>query len=316
VAPLWIREDAAATSLAVVAKGYATAFAGPFTPPLKEKVDGIHITLTKGFSATIQTVNEAGQAIAGAKLEGYYPGPPLLDFADVMTDASGEAIFEHIGAARLNVRVSADGYQADEVAGIHLDAAKAYRWTLKKAQSLPGVVTSAATGQPIAGARIKLAGVRGPHNETYSDPQTAPLLTTADPQGRFALTTLRPDSRYFLFVEAAGYGGVLLGKIKAEQGEVKVALGPELMVRGKVIHAPAGLMHGGEITAGYSQYFPIGDEMLATGRQVRMKPKDGEAEFVIGPLYAYPVEIRIGDKEVKLDATELPKSGLIIDLAL
>jgi hypothetical protein len=302
-------------SVAAAMQGYATAFAGPFTAPLKEKIDGIRFVLTKGFSAAIQTVDEAGQPIAGARIKGYYPGPPLLYFAGVSTNASGEAFLQHVGAALLNVKADVDGYEADEVTGIHLDEAKPYRWTLKKARPLAGVVTSAAAGQPIAGAVIKLAGVRGPHVENHSDPETAPLVTTADAQGRFALTMLRPDSRYFFFVEAPGYGGVLSGEIKAGQGELKVILGPELTVRGKVIHVPAGLMHGGEITAGYNQYFPIGDEKFATGRQVRMKPRDGEAEFVIGALYAYPVGIRIGDKEVNLDTKELPKSGLVIDLA-
>lgn len=315
MAPIHIGPDAAAATLAVAKEGYATAFAGPFSPPFKEKIDGLHVALTKGFGATIQTVDEEGQPIEGAKLKGYYPGPPLVSFADVITDASGESRVEHIGPARLDVRLNAEGYEADEIADIHLDAARPYRWILRRAQPLLGTVTSLATGQPIAGARIKLAGVRGPHVESYSNPESAPLLAIANARGHFALTTLRSDSTYYLFVEAAGHGGVLLGKVKSGQGDMNIVLGPELMVRGKVIHAPAGLIHGGTITAGYNQYFPIGDQMMSTGHNVTMKPENGEAEFVIGPLYAYPVGIRVGEKELNLDAKDLPKSGLVIDLA-
>jgi hypothetical protein len=234
--------------------------------------------------------------------------------AEVITDASGEAALDHVGTAVLNVQVTAEGYQSDEVAGIHLDAEAPYRWTLKKAQPLMGVVMSAETQRPIPGARIKLAGLRGPHNVSYSDPGTAPVLATADEQGRFALTTLSSLNRYFLFIEAPEHGGVLLGEIKAGQADLKIALGPELVVRGKVIHIPAGLMHRGEVSVGYSQYFKIGDGMMAAGRQVMMKPVNDEAEFSIGPLYAYPLVIQLGEKEVKLDAKELPKSELVIDL--
>ena len=309
-----VRSDSISASFAVVAKGYAITYAGPFTPPYKEKLDGIRFTLAKGYAATIQTVDETGKPIPGAKIEGYYPGPPLWYFPDASTDVSGAAVLEHIGAAPLNLRVRADGYQADEVTGLHLDPATPYRWTLKKAQPLPGVVTSTATGQPIPGAKIKLAGVRGPHVESYSDPDQSPLLTTADAQGRFALTSLRPDSSYFLFIDAAGHSGVLLGNIKAGQSELQITLGPELIVRGKVTHVPVGLMRRGTISLGYNQFFKIGDQMMSTGHQVTIKPINGEAEFSIGPLYVNPVGIRVGNQEINLEIKDLPKSDLLIDL--
>jgi beta-lactamase regulating signal transducer with metallopeptidase domain len=309
-----VRADSNTVSFAVAGEGYATVFAGPFAPPLKEKIVGIRFALTKGFSATIQTVDETGGPIAGAKIQAYYPGPPQVEFTEESTDASGAANLEHIGVSPLNVRVGASGYQADEVSGIHLDPATPYRWTLKKATPLPGEVTSAATGQPIAGARIKLAGVRGPHDESYY-PEIAPLLATSDAQGRFTLTTLRPDSRYFLFVEAPGNGGVLLGDIKAGRAELKIALGPELIVRGKVIHIPPSLIQKGEMTGGYNQQFKIGDRYWSTGHMIVMRPRNGEADFSIGALYANPVEIHAGDKFVELDTKDLPKSDLIIDLA-
>jgi hypothetical protein len=206
-------------------------------------------------------------------------------------------------------------YQADEIDGIHLDPARPYRWTLKKAQSLSGTVTAAETGQPIAGATIKLAGVRGPHDETNGDPGSAPTLAISDAQGRFNLTSLRPDSSYFLFVSAPSRGGQFLEDIKTSQNGLKVALGPELTVRGKVIHIQPGDLFAGEYTGGYDQSFKFGNAYFATGQQITMKPKDGEADFTINALYAWPVEIRIGGKEIEVEAKDLPKSGLVIDVA-
>ena len=162
---------------------------------------------------------------------------------------------------------------------------------------------------------MKLAGIRGKLDESYSDPRTAPLLATADAQGRFSLMSLNSDCTYFLFVEAPHCGGVLLSDIKAEQAELKVALGPELTVKGKITQIPAGLMRRGVVNLSYDQTFQIGTQRFSTGVNVEVKPVDGEAEFSVGPLYVNPVGIRVGSKEMTVDTKELPKSDLLIDLA-
>ena len=185
-----VPSDAKDVGIAVTKEGYAVAFAGPFSPPLEQKLEGLHFTLTKGFSAVVQMVNEAGQPIAGARLKCHYSRPLYLDFAETTTDAAGRVTLAHVGAGLLDLLVRADGYQADEADGIQLDPAKPYRWTLKKARPLPGYVTTP-EDQPIAGAKIKLAGVRGPHDETHASPVDAPVWATADARGRFVLTSLR-----------------------------------------------------------------------------------------------------------------------------
>ena len=311
-----IPSDASDVGIAVTKEGYAAAFAGPFFPPLEEKLKGLHFTLTKGFSAVVQTVDEAGQPIAGARLKCHYSRPLYLDFAEATTDAEGRATLAHVGAGRLDLLVRADGYQADEADTIQLDPAKPYRWTLKKAQPLPGsVVTSA--GQPIAGAKVKLAGVRGPYNETNAGAVHAPVWATTDAQGRFVLTSLRPDSRYFFFVDAPGFAGKLLSGVRAAQPELKVVLGPELSVRGKFLHVPAASINAADHTFvfGYEQYFDIEGKFWTVGQQGRVNPKDGEANFTINALYDNAVVIRAEDKEVNLEAKELPKAGLVIDFA-
>jgi beta-lactamase regulating signal transducer with metallopeptidase domain len=136
--------------------GYAPTFLGPFTvvtgrwdsphhaypatfvgpAPSTEKLPRVNLTLSRGFGATIQVVDELGRPIQGAKLNGQYPGPPFLDIGETKTDSSGIATLQHIGAAPLNLSASADGYQADQIDNIHLDASHPYRWTLGKAQSL------------------------------------------------------------------------------------------------------------------------------------------------------------------------------------
>jgi protocatechuate 3,4-dioxygenase beta subunit len=313
--PLSVASDARSVSLAIAKPGYATLFAGPFTPPIPEKLDALHPQLTRGYSASVRVLDAAGQPVAGAKLTGYYPGPPEVYMPVVITDGSGVAAIEHIGSAPLNMRVRAEGFQADEVTAIPLDAAKPYRWTLAKALPLPGVVISSPAGEPIAGAKIKLAAVRGPYKESYFDPPTAPVLATTDAAGHFVLSSLRPDSRYFLFVEAPGHAGVLLSAVKTSQPELKVALGPELFVHGKVIHIEPKDCTGGKVDFWYSQSFQAEREGGGTNQLVPLQPKNGEADFVIGPLYNSPVDMGVFGSGIQIEIKDLPKSGVIIDLA-
>ena len=325
-----ILQGATSASYAVAKEGYATVYAGPFTPLTKEKVEGIHFVLTKGFSAAIVTVDEAGQPIAGARLESYYPGLPVTKLAETTTDDSGNRIIEHIGEAPVNVRVLADGFQADEVTSIHLDPAKPYRWTLKKAQPQSGVVTAAATGQPIAGSKIKLAGVKGPHDESHLDPRTAPLLTTTDSQGRFILATLRPDSTYYLFVEASGYSGAFVAGIKLESSKLKVALGPELLIHSRIVHVPFEMIHAGKIHLTGSQTFTVEHSSEGVNWYQTLDAK-GPLEFTAGPFYTVqgkvdfppdvsrfsqrPVEPLVDGRQADFRIENLPKADYTFDLA-
>ena len=147
-------------------------------------------------------------------------------------------------------------------------------------------MVGAATGQPVAGAKIKFAGVRGPHEETNDDPQTAPVLATTDTQGRFALTSLRPDSRYFFFVDAAGFGGVFVAGFTPGKAELRVPLGPELYVRGTVVHAPESVIHMGKVHFQYGQTFGFDqNHSYESTHNVDLEPKEGAAEFKVGPFY-------------------------------
>ena len=331
--PLRLPEDTTTATVAVEQKGCAAVFFGPLDGGHLGELNDLQVRLTRGYTASVQIVDEAGQPIAGARLRNYYRGPPAIDLPETVTDPAGTAVIEHVGEAPLNLRVLADGFQADEVAGLHLDPAKPYRWTLRPTPPLHGSVAASATGQPIAGAVIKLAGVRGPHDETYYDPRQAPVLTAADAQGRFTLGSLRPDSRYSLFVEAPGYGGACLRGIELAPGELKVALGPELLIRGRIIHAPPSVIHLGKVHLEYGQTFHIGDnDSGVSSENLDLTPVNGEADFTVGPFYkgfGGPTDAKNVSLEnwepigihvdlwglAKFSVDELPVSDFVFDLA-
>ena len=337
IAPLHFDADATSISIAAVAEGYAPAYAGPYTPPEKHKMRDLQLTLTKGYSASIQVTNEAGQPIAGAKLQGYYPGPPEIDGSRltgdslVVTDSTGAGTLSHIAAAPLNIRIIADGYQRDEITGVQQASAQPLRKILKKAEILPGVVVAAASGQPISGAKIKLAGVRGTHEETHSDPAHAPLVTATNAEGRFTLTTLRPDSRYYFFVEAPGYSGAFLRGVILGGTELKVELRPELFIKGKIINAASAVNPLGNLYLNYGQTFRIGDNSsYSTGKSQEFTPEGAEVNFSVGPFHVpqgetapadkhlhleQPIGIWVGDKALaRFSFSDLPVSDYVLDV--
>ena len=333
------RADSRTLSCAVTMRGYAAVFAGPFVPPFKE-LKNIHFTLRKGYTASVETVDEAGQPIAGARLEAYYPGPPQVALGEAKTDASGTAPLEHVGEAPLNMRAYVDGFQIDEIKNVRLDPAKPYRWTLKRGLRTAGIVTDE-FHRPIAGATVKLAGVRGALDITNLGPDGASLLATADATGGFALTALRADCRYCFFVEAPGYSGVYVRNYNPVSGGLLVNLGPELLVRGKVVHIPDSAFFLDGVPLFYSQSFMYQDNGFGSAqRSLNLHPKNGEADFSIGPFFmtqtgstpgmsapwdngqvalhidGFPeVKITVEDMKGFQPLLKIPKFGITYDLA-
>ena len=69
-ASIWMDDSTASAVLAAKSDGFATAYAGPFTPPTKEKLDAVSFRLERGFRAAIVTVDDAGRPLAGTPAHG------------------------------------------------------------------------------------------------------------------------------------------------------------------------------------------------------------------------------------------------------
>ena len=140
------------------------------------------------------------------------------------------------------------------------------------------------------------------------------MLATADAHGRFLLNTLRADSTYYLFAEAPEHAGVLLSEVR------ETAAAPD-RARPRVDRARPGDsvdpadVHEGETTLGYDQYFKIGQSLVATGRQARIRAHDGQGDFVTGPLYAWPVVFQTGTHDTKVELKDFARPDLVIDFA-
>src|SRR5690606_17263109 len=72
-----------------------------------------------------------------------------------------------------------------------------------------GRILAAETGEPIAGAALRLSWIQGPlYQMSYGF--DGPVLGTSGADGAFSLNTLRDDSQYFILVQAEGRLGAML----------------------------------------------------------------------------------------------------------
>ncbi len=284
-----VDEDARSVWFSATMEGYAPVHLGPLTAPLPPKLANVELTLTRGFTAAVRLQDEAGQPIPQGRVQVFYPGPPTIEGtrslrdATATADAAGLVTMHHLGA-HPRLRAQAAGFQTDETGSLPLDAATPSRWTLRKAQPLPGIVKTPG-GQAVPDARIKLAGVRGLFTENYLDPVSAPVQATSDAQGRFQLTTLRPDSTYYFFIDAPGHGGVFLREVKTSAGPLAITLGPELTIRGRLLHVPPSVVHLGSVYVNYGQTFHIGDNFAGQAMQQQKLEEGGGYAFSAGPFY-------------------------------
>jgi beta-lactamase regulating signal transducer with metallopeptidase domain len=306
-------------SMAVSGDNYPPVFLGPLDPN-KQSVENLRLVLKPGFPASIQVTDENGKPIPGVKLTGYYNGILNAGRLALVTDAAGTASIAHAGADPVLLTATAPGYQVDELKDIRLKADEPFLWMLKKAQPFRGTVVSAATGQVVAGAKIKQAAMHAANfGGSVSDPETASLLATSDAQGKFALDTLRAGAVYDFYVEAPGYGGVLVNNVRprhSDQRDMKVALGPELLVRGKITNIPESDAGNPQtIAIYYSQQMTVEGSSSSHGRSRSFPVVNGSADFTLGPLYAAPLEINVAGQSVRLTAEELASAAPRIDLA-
>ena len=102
-APVWINDNASTASLAATSDGYATAYAGPFEPPTREKLDGVRFRWSGVSGPPLKPWTTRANPLPGQSSRPTTPARRKMDLGAAATDASGRAVFDHIGAAPLTV---------------------------------------------------------------------------------------------------------------------------------------------------------------------------------------------------------------------
>ncbi len=294
------------------APGYAVELAGPFEPSI-EGLPEAAVVLRRGFTATIRVVDAAGSPLQGATITASLQNPvnastPL--FATVASDGNGVALIEHCSALETQLTASAPGYAQDRKDEVRLSPDEPLTWTLRPAKITRGVVVRHPDGQPVVDAVIRIAVVSGPAPSSYAPDGNAPEIARTNEKGEFSLTSLRSDSFYHLLVDAPGRERQLLREVGAGQEELRVALGPELYVRGTVVGSPERVKN---LILNCNSPIHVRSRVYRTGRDVELTRQDDKISFEIRDVLRGKLEITGGNHGIELDVTE-PIDDLVYDL--
>ncbi len=282
----------------------------------------MELVLGKGFPGRIRVVDESGAPVPGAELAGGYPyddGGSYYNTIRLTTDAQGLATLDQAAAHAVSLRVNARGFESTSVKDLVPDPNQIRIVALKKEQPTGGMVVAQATGQPLAGAEVRiLALAQGSRHETVGYFQKTPdAITTAE--GRFELHGLRRDWKYLLLVRAPGYGYQYVPDVVAADRNLRVALGEKKVIQGKVIGDLSLLPRGADaiptITAQSRYQYPGFSGSVDVPTKSSVTIRDGVGYFAIEDFWGQTVTLSAGVQQIRLDIEKDRLDDVVIDLS-
>jgi len=297
-------------------EGYAPAFAGPLQTEPGGTIDNIELVLNHGFTGQIRIADEDGNTVSGARLIGGYLFRPggYQGRLELTSDQDGVVTIEHCGNKPLRFVVKAEGFEEDRK-GFELKPEVEQIWQLKRSEVASGIVISATTGEPIANASLALVRTEGPFPQG-SGPYNSETIAVTDEQGRFSLTRLRADSVHYLLITAPGYGIKFPYKVMAGQKDLRIELGKELYIQGKIIGDLERLLPANDkALISYSNPFSYEkDSSNVHTRNKEVKIQDGVGYFTIDGLWPGTVRIYAGGKRFTFEMEHEPLEDVVLDL--
>ncbi len=302
------------------ADGYASAFAGPFDPKPGGTIEGVELVLGEGFPTTVLVVNERGRPIEGAQIIGgyrYSDDASSHHTIKLTTDPDGIATLEHAAEHRVGLQIEADGFEPERIGDIVFKRDQTSTVTLLATKPATGIVLSKATGEPIAGARIR-ALLSRTGNSTFGETSIhgdPDAVTEKD--GRFALTRLRSARDYLVLVQADRYAHQYISQVRAGDNDVTVELGPERVIRGTVLGELDRLDtdRNGMPCIHFRNMYELGNHREMNSRETSpIRIDNGVGHFEITGFHGQTVDIAAGGKNVTVDVEEDDLNNVVIEL--
>src|SRR6185436_16443411 len=130
---------------------------------------------------------------------------------DIVVDTSGRGSLSNVIAVPLMVTLQAANYEVTEQRFETIRSNQALRVVARRGQTVSGIVQDKVTGQPIAGATIRLLGEKGPGGgRSFGLDNAEYVMGQSDASGRFILSRLRSNAKFWLAVSAPGRESVIL----------------------------------------------------------------------------------------------------------
>lgn len=292
----------------------APAFAGPLQPAADGTMPPFEVVLEEGFTARVQVTDASGKPIEGALVESVFVKTFHLGSRKTTTDAAGMVVLPHATSViPLQIDVTKAGFEFERKIA-PLTEGQQTTVQLTTAKLTAGTIVDASTGQPLAGATVKMVERKG-FADTTNPPMRSwpqpPLLATTGPDGRFSLDTLRADCRYVLWVSAPQHGSELITKVVSGEGDLVWKLGPERVIQGRITgdltRLSAGRRSGPvgkQIT--YSNPLKLENSSYVGSETLPVTMKDRVGTFVIKDPLPGEVTISAADQKVRVETANIP----------
>lgn len=215
---------------------YATTVTGPLECDPGGEIDDIDIVFEPGYESRIRFVDPQQNPIPNVDvfvsiwLHNNTPGKTH----HYTGNEDGLVSILHCNSFPRRVEVKTVGYEYDRKQ-FKFQPDRTETWVLHPTDVTTGVIVSGITGLPLAGAELRLMEEKGPFQMTYSTESGGPAQAITDANGQFRLGSLRNDSIYTFLVSAKGHRRDFLRTITPGQRDIQFTLGPEIVVKGKVV---------------------------------------------------------------------------------
>jgi beta-lactamase regulating signal transducer with metallopeptidase domain len=266
----------------------APAQIGPLDGLATNRLENLELVFSPGFNALINLTDViSGKPVAGAALRARFwlRGHAGSNFRErtLTTDENGSALLTHAADLPLVVSVNVPGYEILEQRFESVQPGKPLRAALRPGAKVSGVALDKTSGQPIAGATVRVVFEKGPAAQGYGWDDPLRVLATTDQNGRFEANQLRTDTVYWLGVSAPGHESVVLNNVSSVSNPLEARLGPELIVRcrvtGDLDQLDAAWNGNDEKQIAYSILDITGENNTSFGNQAPVRIVDGVGYF-------------------------------------
>ena len=296
---------------------FAPAFLGPLDGLATNRLDNLDLTLERGYDVPVQFVDvETGAPVPGVRFKSYFMISNMGTADHAWTaGADGRVTLTHCANLPLNLTINAPGYEITQRHFETLPAGQSLKISLHRGVAMSGTVVDE-SGHPIPGAAVCMIYQKGEvSSQRFDWNDSLHQLAVADQNGRFTVNQLSAKNLFWLGVSAPGHRSVILNPMRAGSADMVIRLGPELVVRGRVIGSLDGLQQVNKDRCMYCSYQDVFDNNSYGNRDwIPVKVVDGVARFQFTNRVAAEIAMDAGTRtSFRRNITD-PVDDWVIDL--
>jgi len=304
--------------LGVEVTNCAPALIGPLDGFVTNRFENLELVCEPGFDVSLQPVDaETGQPVTNAKASTiFWMNNNGFQYHFWKSGADGSITLTHCADLPMDAIVNAPGYEIVQQRFDHPRPGEVLRMELRRGGITTGTVVDKITGEVLAGATLRLIYEKGRTEAYHQWTDEMRLLAQTDADGRFTLNQLASGTKYWIGVSAPGHESVVVSSLTAGAKDASIKLGPELVVRGRVIGKLDSLQKNDNAPTIYWSFNEAyGNNSCGDGGRVPLRVDDsGVARFQFTNRLAAKVTLTAGERTFERNV-DAPVDDWVIDLS-